>query len=66
MAENKRGVLDAFIEKYKKLPAKKRIGLIKTAINLSDQQEGDNKEVDDASIPENDASQDEAGKHGLE
>ena len=65
MAKKKNGVMDAFIEKYKKLPVKNRIGLIKTARNLSEQQRNDTKEVDDASIPEN-ASQDERRKHGLE
>jgi len=66
MAKKKNGVMDAFIEKYKKLPVKNRIGLIKTARNLSEQQRDDTKEVDDASIPENDTSQDERRKHGLE
>jgi len=66
MTERKKGVMDAFTEKYKKLPVKNRIGLIKTARNLSDQQKDDTKEVDDASIPENDTSQDERRKHGLE
>jgi len=66
MTERKKGVMDAFTEKYKKLPVKNRIGLIKTARNLSDQQKDDTKEVDDASITENDAPQDERRKKRLE
>ena len=61
MAKKEKGVLDAFKEKYKKLPVRNRIGLIKTARNLSGQQKDDTKEIDDASIP-----QDEDGKRGLE
>ena len=66
MADKKNGVMDAFIEKYKKLPAMNRIGLIKTARFLSDQQKEDTKEVDNASIPENDAPQEKRRKKGLE